>query len=116
MLEFLFNTSTLSDVGCTMRLVSRAALLEIQPYFSAGGNAFGLEMMVLSVMRGLRVVQVPVNYTRRVGRSSVTGDPAKALLLGFCMLWLILDHRIRSLAHSHEALTGSPHRARSPRA
>ena len=116
MLEFLFNTSTLSDVGCTMRLVSRAALEEIQPYFSTGGSAFGLEMMVLSVMRGLRVVQVPVNYTRRVGRSSVTGDPVKTLLLGFYMLWLILDHRIRSLFRSHEALRGVPRRARPPRA
>jgi len=96
-MEFAFNTSTLSDVGCTMRLLSRPALAEIQPHFTVGGSAFGVEMMLLSLISGLRVVQVPVNYTRRIGTSSVTGDPGKAITLGFEMLWMIAQYRLRSL-------------------
>lgn len=99
-MEFAFNTSTLSDVGCTMRLLSRPALAEIQPGFTIGGSAFGIEMMLLSLMRGLRIVQVPVNYTKRVGTSSVTGDPGKAIALGFEMLWMIARYRFRSLGVS----------------
>jgi glycosyltransferase involved in cell wall biosynthesis len=116
LLEFSFNTSNLTDVGCTMRLLTRRALDEMEPHFTIGGNAFGLEMMLLSVIRGLHVVQVPVNYTRRVGRSSVTGDPFKTVALGLWMIWLILDHRLRSALGVHAALQGSAHRARSPRA
>jgi len=116
LLEFTFNTSNLTDVGCTMRLVSRHALREMEPYFTIGGSAFGLEMMLLSVIRGLRVVQVPVNYTRRVGRSSVTGYPLKTIALGLWMIWLVVDYRFRSLLGLHEAVAGRPHRARSPRA
>ena len=97
LMEFSFNTSTLSDVGCTMRLITRPALQEVRPYFTVGGSAFGVEMMLVSLMRGLRVVQVPVNYTKRVGTSSVTGDPVKAIALGFEMLWMIGKYRIRSL-------------------
>lgn len=96
-MEFAFNTSTLSDVGCTMRLLSREGLQEIQPSFTVGGSAFGVEMMLLSLINGLRVVQVPVNYTKRVGTSSVTGDLGKAIALGFEMLWMIGRYRIRSL-------------------
>jgi glycosyltransferase involved in cell wall biosynthesis len=116
LMEFSFNTSNLSDVGCTMRLLSRRALLEMEPHFTIGGSAFGVEMMLISVVRGLHVVQVPVNYTRRVGRSSVTGDPVKSVALGLWMIWLIVDHRLRSALGVHPALPGAPHRARSPRA
>jgi len=41
MLEFLFNTTTLSDVGCTYRLIKRKAVAIIQPYFRVKGNFFG---------------------------------------------------------------------------
>jgi glycosyltransferase involved in cell wall biosynthesis len=116
MLEFSFNTSNLTGVGCTMRLLSRRAFLEMEPHFTIGGNAFGLEMMLLSVIRGLHVVQVPVNYTRRVGRSSVTGDPFKSVALGLWMIWLIVHHRLRSALGVHGALPGTAYGARSPRA
>jgi glycosyltransferase involved in cell wall biosynthesis len=116
LLEFSFNTSNLTDVGCTMRLISRRALVDMEPHFTIGGSAFGLEMMLVSVIRGLHVVQVPVNYTRRVGRSSVTGDPVKSVALGLWMIWLILDHRLRSALGVHRALPAAAQRARSPRA
>ncbi|MBI4213727.1 MAG: glycosyltransferase family 2 protein, partial [Chloroflexi bacterium] len=37
LMEFLFNSISLSDVGCTMRLITRPALLVLQPRFSVGG-------------------------------------------------------------------------------
>jgi len=95
LLEFSFNTSNLTDVGCTMRLLTRHALQDMEPYFTIGGSAFGLEMMLVSVIRGLRMVQIPVNYTRRVGRSSVTGYRLKTVALGLWMIGLILRHRLR---------------------
>jgi len=112
--EVLFNASTLSDVGCTMRLLSRPALQEMQPHFTIGGNAFGLEMMLISLMLGQRVVQIPLNYTKRVGTSSVTGMPAKTVALGLRMIWLILDCRVRSYLglHSARALSSRPVRTR----
>jgi len=115
LLEFSFNTSNLTDVGCTLRLLSRRALLDMEPHFTVGGSAFGLEMMLVSVIRGLHVVQVPVNYTRRVGRSSVTGDPVKSVALGLWMIGLILAHRLRSALGVHAALPATPHGSQGPR-
>jgi len=96
LMEFLFNSTNLTDVGCTMRLVRRDALARLEGEFTVGGSAFGPEMMLLSLLHGLRVIQVPVNYLPRVGVSSVTGDPLKALALGFWMLGLVLRFRLRA--------------------
>ena len=96
-LEFLYNATSLTDVGCTMRLVSREAALSLLPKFRISGSQFGPEMMILSLREGFHVIQIPVNYLPRVGESAVTGDPAKAFRLGLQMLWLITTRRLAHL-------------------
>ncbi len=95
LVEVLFNTSHLSDVGCTYRLLTRDTLEKIQPKFTVGGSHFGPELMLLVITSGARVVEVPVNYLPRVGESSVTGDLRKAVKLGFQMIGFILRFRLR---------------------
>lgn len=95
MMEVLFNTTSLSDVGCTMRCINRKALRHIEPFFTVNGSFFGPEMMVLSILMRMRIVQLPVNYTQRVGQSSVTGDKVKAFFLGLRMIRLILSYRFK---------------------
>lgn len=95
LLEILFDTTHFSDVGCTMRLLKREALAQIEDGFTVAGSHFGLEMMLLVVSRGLRYIEIPVHYRARVGQSSVTGDPVKAVLLGLRMIAFILEWRLR---------------------
>lgn len=95
MMEALFNTTSLTDVGCTMRCINRKALRHLEPFFTVNGSFFGPEMMVLSILMRMRIVQLPVNYTKRIGRSSVTGDKIKAFFLGLRMIRLILAYRIK---------------------
>jgi glycosyltransferase involved in cell wall biosynthesis len=96
LMEFLFNGTNLTDVGCTMRLIKRSALQQLEPHFRVGGSFFGPEMMLLSLISGQTMVQIPVNYTKRIGTSSVTGDPAKAVRLGLRMIALIVEDRVRA--------------------
>ena len=96
LMEFLFNSTNLTDVGCTMRLIRREALGQVESEFTIGGSAFGPEMMLLSLLHGLRVIQIPVNYLPRIGVSSVTGDMRKAILLGLWMIALVLRYRLRA--------------------
>ena len=88
-MEFLFNTVELTDVGCTMRLMSRKALERIQPAFSVGGSHFGPEMMLLWILSGTSLVQIPVNYRQRVGESMVCGNRWVAFRLGVRMALFI---------------------------
>ncbi|MFA5392862.1 MAG: glycosyltransferase family 2 protein [Candidatus Ratteibacteria bacterium] len=96
LLEFLFNTTTFTDVGCTMRLIKKEALGKIEDQFRVNGEYFGPEMMILVVLNGLRYIEVPVNYLPRVGRSSVTGHKGKTVLLAVRMIFLIFRYRIAS--------------------
>ncbi|HME71834.1 MAG TPA: glycosyltransferase family 2 protein [Myxococcota bacterium] len=96
LMEFLFNTTSLTDVGCTVRCVRRDSLRRIEPFFSVTGSFFGPQMMVLSILMKQKMIQIPVNYRKRVGTSSVTGSKWVAFRLGIRMILLILDYRLRS--------------------
>jgi glycosyltransferase involved in cell wall biosynthesis len=95
LLELLYNTVYLSDVGCTYRVISRPLIDAMEPHFQGTASSFGLEMMVLAVCSGQGIVQVPVNYRPRVGQSSVTGDFTKAFSLGLEMMSIIVKNRRR---------------------
>ena len=96
MMEFLFNTTCLTDVGCTARCVHRAALDRMAPHFTVKGSFFGPEMMIISIAQKQKIVQIPVNYRKRIGHSAVTGNKWVATALGFKMIDLILRYRLRA--------------------
>lgn len=93
MLEFLFNTNQLTDVGCTYRLVRKNVIKEMLPHLKVKSNFFGPEMMVRGYLMKFKCVQIPINYKERVGESSVTGDLKKAIVLGVQMIFLIIAMR-----------------------
>ena len=93
MIEAFFNTSHLSDVGCTYRLLRSDLAKDVAARMSVDGNHAGVEIMLLTIVSGARFVEVPVNYLPRVGRSSVTGDPAAAIGVGLRMIHPVLGFR-----------------------
>jgi glycosyltransferase involved in cell wall biosynthesis len=96
LIEALFNTSHLSDVGCTYRLFERGAAHRVAEKMTVGGSHAGAEILLLTIVSGTRFVEVPVNYLPRVGISSVTGEPLKAVAVGLQMILLILRFRRRA--------------------
>jgi glycosyltransferase involved in cell wall biosynthesis len=93
-LQLLYGGPSLSDCGCTMRLTHREALARIQDDMTVGGSHFLPEMVILGLKKKLRVIEVPVNYRRRVGESKITGTLAGTLRTGFRMIGIILKHRL----------------------
>jgi glycosyltransferase involved in cell wall biosynthesis len=93
LVEFLFNTSHLSDIGCTYRLFDRRLADHLVANMRVGGSHAGPEMLMLTITSGARLVEIPVNYLPRVGTSSVTGHPVKTVVLGLRMIGLILRFR-----------------------
>ncbi len=92
-IELLFNTSHLSDVGCTYRLINKKAYTKIKRKFSVGGNEFNPDMMLQIIRHKIKYIEIPVKYLRRVGTSSVTGRFSKVVSVGLKMILLILKHR-----------------------
>jgi glycosyltransferase involved in cell wall biosynthesis len=93
MLQFLHGGPSLSDCGCTLRLMHRAALDKIREDLSVGGSHFLPEMVILALKRRLKVIEVPVNYRGRVGESKITGNLKGTLRTGFNMIGLIVRTR-----------------------
>lgn len=98
MTELLFNTTLLTDMGCTQRLLSREALQLIRPHLSIGGSHFGPQVLLEVVQHGIPFVEIPTNYCARVGESSVTGSFWKAWKLGWRMIFLVLSYRFGLIA------------------
>jgi glycosyltransferase involved in cell wall biosynthesis len=95
LMEVLFNTNTLTDVGCTYRLVHKKVINELLPSFKVKSNFFGPEMMARGYIKKYKCIQIPVVYKQRVGMSSVTGDLSKAFTLGIKMILLIFILKLR---------------------
>jgi glycosyltransferase involved in cell wall biosynthesis len=98
LLQYLFGGPSLSDRGCTMRLIRREAAGRIRDGLTVGGSHFLPEMVVLVLLDGLRIIEVPVNYRGRLGESKITGSFKTTLRVGFNMIRLILGYRLRTLA------------------
>jgi glycosyltransferase involved in cell wall biosynthesis len=96
LVEVLFNTSHLSDVGCTYRLLNRRLADYVAENMRIGGSHAGPEIMLLAITSGARFVEIPVNYLPRVGTSSVTGNQLVAFRLGLRMIALILRFRLKA--------------------
>jgi glycosyltransferase involved in cell wall biosynthesis len=97
-LQSLFGGPSLSDCGCTMRLIRRDAADRMLDRLTVGGSHFLPEMVVLALLDGLRVIEVPVNYRGRLGESKITGSFKTTLQVGWRMISLILGYRVRTLA------------------
>ncbi len=52
-----------------------------------------VEMQVKAARRGLRILEVPVSYRRRVGRSKISGTISGTLAAGTKILWTVVRER-----------------------
>jgi glycosyltransferase involved in cell wall biosynthesis len=83
----------LTDVGCTMRAMRREALEKIIDQLKVGGMHFSPHMIMVALENNLKVVEVPITFRKRIGKSKGAGaNRWKALKIGLRMLWHILTY------------------------
>lgn len=95
LLEYLFNGPSLTDVGCTFKLIHRSAYEKIKSGLTVNKSHFSPEFMIRCLEQHLEVVEIPVFYGPRIGTSKITGKKHKAIKLGFIMIGLILKERVK---------------------
>lgn len=94
LLEVLFNTSYMSDVGCTFRLFDSKVARFILDKKLSDQSSFGLEMQVEVVKsKKFSYVQIPIRYGPRIGESTITGEVGKSISLGLRMIKIIFFKR-----------------------
>ena len=82
MLELLFGGPSLSDCGCTMRLIKQEALNRFIGQLTVGGSHFLPEMVILALLHSVKIIEISVNYRGRRGISKITGTLKGTLTTG----------------------------------
>ncbi len=95
-LEILFNGPSLTDLGCTMRLIKKDKLDLIINKFTVGGSHCNPELVILALLNNFKVVEIPLNYLPRKGQSKITGKWINIIKVGMNMIFLMMRYRILS--------------------
>jgi glycosyltransferase involved in cell wall biosynthesis len=85
------------EVGGTFRVMRREAYEVVRPHLREGQSAFLPDMTTIAIRKGLRIIEVPVRYRRRLGESKITGSRVKATRLAIRMAWIITRNRFKRL-------------------
>ena len=72
LLEYIFFGPTLSDVGCTYKVISRDSYNKIRDDLKVVGSEFQPELMIKLILKKVRILEIPVNYLEREGKSKIT--------------------------------------------
>lgn len=78
-----------TDLG-PFRAIRWSALQRLEMQDATYG--WTIEMQVKALVHRLRVVEVPVSYRRRIGRSKITGTLAGSVKAGAKILWTLFRH------------------------
>lgn len=82
----------LTDVGCTMRAMRADALAAIIDGLRVGGSHFSPHMLMVSIAKGQKVIEVPITFRKRWGESKGAGSgKLKGFAIGLQMMWHILE-------------------------
>lgn len=88
----------LTDVGCVYRIMKRESLEKIINKLTypgsdkpIGGEGIGLYITMLGIENDLKIIEIPITFNRRIGKSKLTGvGKGKTIKIGMRFLWLIL--------------------------
>ncbi len=99
----------ITDMG-PFRAIRRDALERL--HMAEPNFGWNVEMQAKAALAGLRVVEIPVCYRKRIsGQSKITGNPLKSLQAGAVILGSILKYRLlgrHALCRQHRQSAQTP--------
>lgn len=81
-IELLFNSSSLTDVGCTYKLFSRKTINKFTKLWKLNNSLFATELILLAASQKVKFIEIPVLFKERVGVSSLTNKWYKLMKWG----------------------------------
>lgn len=73
-MQVLYSTCSLSDCGCTFRLLRRSAVEAISQDLHVGRSHFLPNVVIAAKKNGQSMIEIPLTYRGRVGESKITGN------------------------------------------
>lgn len=85
-IEVIFGTITLTDVGCTYKLFHKETLRKLEPLFQTTDSLFATELLLLVARMKITFIEIPVTFKERVGMSG-TIPGIKKLVYWAIRIW-----------------------------
>lgn len=90
-IEVLFGTNSLTEIGCTCKLFERNTLMSLAPYWKTTNALFATELLLLTVTHRIKFIEIPISFSERVGESQLTAKWHQLAKWGLKILWFILS-------------------------
>lgn len=96
LVTFLFLTSPLTDLGCTLRICTKSSWKKIAKECTSADGIFATEWVLAAVKNNVKFIEIPINYKARVGKSLfVSQQFTKGTWWGIRKLFCIFKFRIK---------------------
>lgn len=93
-MEVLFNTQTMTDVGCVFRVLRHDVIKKLSYDWHTNDATFPTEVQVSIVAHKIPFVEIPITFKARVGESTLVPDFKNTLKWGIKLTWFILKYRL----------------------
>jgi glycosyltransferase involved in cell wall biosynthesis len=89
-IEVLFATNSLTEIGCTCKLFRREELMRLAPLWKTRNALFATELLLLTITERISFIEIPIFFSERVGESQLTAKFHQQAKWGIKILWFIL--------------------------
>ncbi len=91
LLQIRFWGIRFTDMGCTYRVMRKEGYERIKNKLNVGGMHFLPHMLIQSIKSGLKIIEVPITFKKRAGKSKGVGSrKLRAGFVGIRMIFSIL--------------------------
>lgn len=101
MLSLLFSPINFTDVGCTLKVISRKFYEIIKNNLTVAGPENSPEIMINLIINKAKIIEVPVIYKERIGKSKITKNFYATAIVALKMIILIIKLRLKYLLNKN---------------
>ncbi|OGH70402.1 MAG: hypothetical protein A2754_03540 [Candidatus Magasanikbacteria bacterium RIFCSPHIGHO2_01_FULL_47_8] len=95
LIEILFQSNRLTDIGCTYKLLRQETVRQLRPHWIKGDSHFITEVTLQVVARRIPFVEIPVAFKKRIGVSAMTENFPNVAKWGVKLLLFIILFRLK---------------------
>ena len=95
MISTLFLCKKFTDVGCTLKVISRKFYEMIKNNLLVTGPENSPEIMINLIINKAKIIEVPVVYKERIGKSKITKNFYATAIVALKMIILIIKLRFK---------------------
>lgn len=101
-IEVLFATNSLTEIGCTCKLFRRDILEELSPQWRVTNALFATELLLLTIVNRIKFIEIPITFGERAGVSGHTARWYHLVKWGLHILFFILSFWIRWITGQYD--------------